>query len=264
MLRPRVGDPAPAGVRLHRGGAADPAHADGHRRRPSRSARWAPTPRWRRCRRSRGCSSTTSPSCSRRSPTRRWTRSARSWSPRVGATIGPEGNLLDPGPASCRQVVLPRPGHRQRRAGQDLAHQRRRRHAGAGLLADRRPLPRPRRRRGPDRRARTGAPRMHRGRRRRRPAADPVRPQLRRRPRADPGAAADRGRAQPPGPHRPPHPGRPGHRDRRVPRGASPRAADRVRRGRGQPLPRVRVDRGPRRHRRDQRHHRRARPSPTT
>src|SRR5204863_3200238 len=25
------------------------------------------------------------------------------------STIGPEGNLLDPGPASCRQVVLPRP-----------------------------------------------------------------------------------------------------------------------------------------------------------
>src|SRR5438874_1418924 len=26
-----------------------------------------------------------------------------------GSTIGPEGNLLDPGPASCRQIVLPRP-----------------------------------------------------------------------------------------------------------------------------------------------------------
>src|SRR5436190_15816261 len=25
----------------------------------------------------------------------------------LGATIGPEGNLLDPGPASCRQIVLP-------------------------------------------------------------------------------------------------------------------------------------------------------------
>ena len=34
-----------------------------------------------------------------------------------------------PGPASCRQIVIPRPVHRQRRAGQDLAHQRRRRHA---------------------------------------------------------------------------------------------------------------------------------------
>jgi glutamate synthase (NADPH) large chain len=27
----------------------------------------------------------------------------------LGGTIGPEGNLLDPGPASCRQIVLPRP-----------------------------------------------------------------------------------------------------------------------------------------------------------
>ncbi len=43
----------------------------------------------------RGCCSTTSPSCSRRSPTRRWTRSARSSSPRCRASIGPEGNLLD-------------------------------------------------------------------------------------------------------------------------------------------------------------------------
>src|SRR3954465_5469449 len=27
----------------------------------------------------------------------------------LGGTIGPEGNLLDPGPASCHQIVLPRP-----------------------------------------------------------------------------------------------------------------------------------------------------------
>ena len=41
----------------------------------------------------------------------------------LAGTIGPEGNLLDPGPASCRQVVLPFPVHRQRRAGQDHPHQ---------------------------------------------------------------------------------------------------------------------------------------------
>ena len=44
-----------------------------------RSARWAPTRRWRCCRISRGCCTTTSRSSSRRSPTRRSTRSARSW-----------------------------------------------------------------------------------------------------------------------------------------------------------------------------------------
>ena len=126
---------------------------------------------------------------------------------------------------------------------------------GLAVLADRRPLPRARRRRGARRRARAGAPRVHRGGRRRRPAADPLRPRLRRRPRADPGAAADRGGAQPSGPHRPPHPGRPGHRDRRVPRGAPPGAADRLRRRGGQPVSRLRVDRGPRRPRRDHRHH---------
>ena len=57
----RLGHPAPAGLRLHRGGAARPAHADGQRRRradrldghrhPDRGAQRA----------SRGCSSTTPP-----------------------------------------------------------------------------------------------------------------------------------------------------------------------------------------------------------
>ena len=78
-LHPRLGDAPPAGVRLHRGGAEDPGRADGPRPAPSRSARWAPTPRSRRCRSGRGCCSTTSTSCSPRSPTRRWTRSGRSW-----------------------------------------------------------------------------------------------------------------------------------------------------------------------------------------
>ena len=49
---------------------------------PSRSGRWAPTRRSPCCPTAPGCCSTTSPSCSRRSPTRRWTRSGKSWSPR--------------------------------------------------------------------------------------------------------------------------------------------------------------------------------------
>ena len=53
--------------------------ADGPRPAPSRSARWAPTPRSRRCPPGRGCSTTTSTSSSPRSPTRRWTPSGRSW-----------------------------------------------------------------------------------------------------------------------------------------------------------------------------------------
>ena len=79
---PRDGAAAPAGVRLHARGPAAAARADGARTARSRSARWAPTRRWRCCRTGRGCSTTTSSSCSRRSPTRRSTRSARSWSRR--------------------------------------------------------------------------------------------------------------------------------------------------------------------------------------
>jgi hypothetical protein len=45
----------------------------------SRWARWAATSRWRCCRRSRSCCTGISSSSSRRSPTRRSTRSARSW-----------------------------------------------------------------------------------------------------------------------------------------------------------------------------------------
>ena len=80
-LRPRLGAAPPAGLRLHRGGAAGHPHARWRAAPPSRSARWAPTPRWRCSPTARGCSSTTSPSSSPRSPTRRWTRSARSSSP---------------------------------------------------------------------------------------------------------------------------------------------------------------------------------------
>ena len=53
--------------------------ADGASTARSRSARWAPTRRWRCSRTGRGCSTTTSSSSSRRSRTRRSTRSARSW-----------------------------------------------------------------------------------------------------------------------------------------------------------------------------------------
>ena len=82
---PRLGDPPPADLRLHRGGAARPAHADGqHRRRAARLDGHRHPDRGASAR-SRGCCSTTSPSSSRRSPTRRSTRSARSSSPRSAA-----------------------------------------------------------------------------------------------------------------------------------------------------------------------------------
>ncbi len=76
-------------------------------RGPSRSARWAPTPRSPCCRTDPGCCSTTSPSCSRRSRTRPSTPSVRSSSPPWVATIGPEGNLLDPQPRRAGSSTSP-------------------------------------------------------------------------------------------------------------------------------------------------------------
>ena len=58
----------------------------------------------------RGCCSTTSSSCSPRSPTRRSTPSARSWSRRSSATDRPRGQpARRRGPSRCRQIVLPFP-----------------------------------------------------------------------------------------------------------------------------------------------------------
>ena len=127
----RLGHPAPAGVRLHRGGAADPARADGQAPAPRPiGSMGTDTPDRGAVATGRGCCSTTSASCSPRSPTRRSTRSARSSSPRWPARIGPEGNLLD---ADARRRAarscLPFPVHRQRRARQDPPHQPRRRPA---------------------------------------------------------------------------------------------------------------------------------------
>ena len=85
-----------------------------------------------------------------------------------------------------------------------------------------------------------------RGDRRRRPHHRALRPALDRRARTDPVAAAHRCGPPPPGAREDPHPGRPAGRGRRRPRGAPRRAAGRLRRGRGQPLPRDGVRRGPR------------------
>ena len=100
---------APAGVRLHHRGAQDHHRAHGpHRRRAARldGHRHARSPC---CRRGRGCCSTTSPSCSPRSPTRRSTPSARSWSPRSAAPSGPRATCSTRRPRSCRQIHLSRP-----------------------------------------------------------------------------------------------------------------------------------------------------------
>ena len=90
---------ASGALRLHARGSAAAARADGDQRRRSRSARWAPTRRWRRCRTGRGCSTTTSSRSSRRSPTRRSTRSARSSSPRWSRRSAPKATCSIRGPS---------------------------------------------------------------------------------------------------------------------------------------------------------------------
>ncbi len=90
----RLGHPPPADLRLHRGGGAhpprrrwpaparEPLGLDGHRH-PDRGAERAAAAAVRLLH----------ASCSPRSPTRRWTRSARSSSPRWPAPSAPRRNL---------------------------------------------------------------------------------------------------------------------------------------------------------------------------
>ena len=194
------------------------------------------------------CCSTTSSSCSRRSRTRRSTPSARSWSRRCRRTIGAEGNLLEPEPRVVRAGRAAVPDHRQRRAGQAHPHRRRRRPPRVRRAGDLRPLPgRRRRRRRCARRSTACAPR----RRRRSTQGKRVLVLSDRdsnaRVGADPVAAAHVGGAPPPDPREDAHEGRPRGRGGRRARSAPHGAADRLRRRRDQPVPRVRVDRGPHR-----------------
>ena len=117
----------PAGVRLHPRGAEDHRRPDGpHRRRADRLDGHRHADR-RAVASGRACCSTTSRSCSPRSPTRRSTRSARSSSPPSASTVGPEAQPARAGPGELPPARAAVPDHRQRRAGQDRPRQRRRR-----------------------------------------------------------------------------------------------------------------------------------------
>ena len=164
------------------------------------------------------------------------------------STVGPEANLLAPGPGELPPAGAAVPDHRQRRAGQDRPHQRRRRRF-PGLA------------RRTSSRASTASP----------AAAWPssgrstaicheVSDGHRRRARAS-SCSSDRNtdavdapipsllltarRAPPPDPREAAHRGRADRRVRRRPRGAPHGAAHRLRRRGDQPVPGVRVDRGP-------------------
>ena len=242
-----VGHAAAADVRLHRGGAAADPRADGDGPAPSRSARWAPTRRSPRC------------------PTRPrllfdyFTQLfAQVTNPPLDAIREELVTALDtsigPGaqPARGHPGALPPggadvPGDRQRRAGQDRAHQRGRRPAGLRGGHGPRALPGRRRRRGAaPRGSRRSAREVSAAIARRRAVHRAVRPRLDRRPGADPVAAADQRRPPPPDPGEDAHPGRSAGRGRRRPRGAPRRAAHRLRRRRRQPVPGDGERRGPR------------------
>ena len=207
-VHPRVGHPAPADLRLHRGGAAHPARADGDRAASSRSARWAPTPRSPRCRKrprllfdyfTELFAQVTNPPLD---------AIREEMVTSLAGAIGPEQNLLAPGPASCRQIVIPRPVIDNDELAKiwhvnadgdmpgfdcQLIDGRFRVHGGGEALAA--AIERVRRE-------------CSQADRRRRAHPDPVRPRLRRRPRADSRAAAHLGGAPAPRPHRPAHQGR--------------------------------------------------------
>ena len=171
----------------------------------------------------------------------------------MASTIGPEGNLLDPKPDSCRQIEVKYPVlsneevAKLRCVGDD---------DNATSIQPACPTPpaiggfktrtlpmvfdptagRPRPREG-DRRAVRRRQRRHQGRRQH---PDPVRSRHGRHPRRHPEPAGDGRRAPPPGPRGRAHEVRAGGRGRRRARSAPLRAAHRLRRRRRQPVPGVR------------------------
>ena len=152
------------------------------------------------------------------------------------STIGPEGNLLDPRPESCRQIKIKYPII-------DNDQLAKLRHVyEPGFRATRMPMLFDVRQDGPGleraledlneramRRGRSGLRHPH-----------PVGPRCRSRPRADSVAAGDVRRPSSSRSPGRPHAMRAGRGIRRRARGASLRAAARLRRRRGQPVPRVR------------------------
>ena len=135
----------------------------------------------------------------------------------LGATIGPEHNLLDPGPASCRQIVLPFPIIDNDELAKIVHVNEDGDMPGFQAATDQRPVPRGRRRPGSAPGPRRHPVRGQPGHRRRRPHHRAVGPQQRRGLRADPVAAPDVGRAPPPDPGAHPDAGRPHRRSAATP-----------------------------------------------
>ena len=192
--------------------------------------------RWRRSRIGRACSTTTSSSSFAQVTNPPLDAIREELVTSMESTIGPEGNLLDPRPESCRQIKIKYPiidndqlaklrhvydpGFRSIRCRCCSTP----REGGAGLERAMEDLQPPRERRG---RSRLHDP-------------DPVGPRRRPRARADSEPAGDGRRAPSPGARRHAHALRARRRVRRRARGAPLRAAPRLRRGRRESVSRVR------------------------
>ena len=240
-----LGRPPPADLRLHPGGAARPARPDGPHRRGADRLDGHRHPDRRALQPSAAGLRLLHPAlrAGDQPAARRDPRGARHLARHDDRPRGQRlSSLAGARPAGPARL----PGDRQRRAGQDRPHQRRRRPAGLRHPRRARPVRRHRRRRGAAGADRGDLRRGQPGHPPRRPVHRPVRPRLRPRARADPVAAADRGGAPPPHAGEDPHPGRPARRGRRRARGAPRRAAHRVRRRGRQPLPGHGDRRGPR------------------
>ena len=154
----------------------------------------------------------------------------------MGSTVGPEGNLLDPRPESCRQIKIEYPVI-------DNVQLAKLRHVyEPGFKAITLPMLFDPRQGGAGPRARDGPAEAAGQRRRRSRLHDrhPVGPRRRSRARADSEPAGDGRRAPPPRAAGHAHALRPRRRNRRRARSASLRAAARLRRRRRQPVPGVR------------------------
>ena len=154
--------------------------------------------------------------------------------------LGSEGNLLNPQPADCRRLEVKWPIL----TNEEFAKVRRMDLPGLRVGVLPMPVPRDARREGPgevDGRDPPDGAAHDRGRGSERP--HPERSRRESRVRADPGAARGRRPASLSDPRRPAHARQPRARNRRAARGASLRAADRLRRQRDQSVRRVRDDR---------------------
>ena len=238
-----VGRPPPADLRVHRGGAADPAHPDGAQRPGGAGLDGHRHPH-------RGALGPATAALRLLHPALRpGHQPTAGRHPRGDRHLAGQPHRPGGQPPGGRPGALPSgaaavPGDRQRRVGQARPDQRRWRRPGVLRGPGRRAVPGRRRWSRPAQAPRRDLRRGRPAHRRRQEVHRALRPRLRPGSCPDPVAAALLGRASPPGAAQDPHPGLAAGRGRRRPRGPPRRTADRLRRGCREPVPGDGVRRG--------------------